>query len=70
MALDYELEDDGTTYDWAAAGRAAQPKAMTPAYTGVGDELAVPDLVCGVAEPAGLGTVESADAAPHHPLQP
>ena len=71
MALDYEIENDGTTYDWAAVGRAAQSKEMTPTYEGVGDaELAEPDLDCGVAQLAGELAVGAGELGARHPLEP
>lgn len=38
MSLDYEIEDDGTQWDWAAVGQAGRKVDPTPGYTGVGEE--------------------------------
>lgn len=74
MALEWEVFDDASEGDRTQilrVGRSSEAKGMTSTYTGVGDaELAVPDLVCGLAEPAGFGAVGADDDGARHPLQP
>lgn len=70
MALEFDYFEGPVEMDWAAAGRESGARPMSETYTGVGDELAQPDLVCGVAQLAGLTAVESGGTDPHHPLEP
>jgi len=69
MALEWEIFEDADSEDHAQIMRVArnsESRAMTPGYTGVGDELAQPDLGGGVAEPSGLGLVVPGGLDPHH----
>ena len=70
MALDTEPVEAGDGSGWLAHARQFEARPAGEGYTGVGDELAQPDLVCGVAEPAGFGLVVPGGAGPHHAVQP